>query len=133
MILFLSALHPAFTQEQAKDSQNVSIYQDKRVDELVQKQIKLSETNNNLDGFRIQIFSDSGNNSKTRAQTAMDEFLAKHPEVRAYLVFKSPNYKVKVGDFRTRLDALKYLSQISSDYQNAFIISDQINLPQVEP
>ena len=72
MILFLSALHPAFTQEQAKDSQNVSIYQDKRVDELVQKQIKLSETNNNLDGFRIQIFSDSGNNSKTRAQTAMD-------------------------------------------------------------
>jgi hypothetical protein len=133
IVLFASALPRAWSQEPSGDTRNVSIYQDKRLDELVQKQIKISETNNNLDGYRIQIFSDSGNNSKTRAQAAMDGFLLKHPEVRAYLVFKSPNYKVKVGDFRTRLDALKYLSLISADYQNAFIISDQINLPQVEP
>jgi phage-related protein len=131
--LVLATMPKAWSQEQAKDTQNIRIYQDQRLDELVQKQIKINETNSNLEGYRIQIYSDSGNNSKTRAQAAMDDFLSKHPGVRAYLVFKSPNYKVKVGDFRTRLDALKYLSEISADYQNAFIISDQINLPQVEP
>ncbi|MEI6884281.1 MAG: SPOR domain-containing protein [Bacteroidota bacterium] len=122
-----------FAQEVRKDSGTVTVYQDKMVDELVQKQIKLNEAASSQEGYRIQIFSDSGNNSKAKAQAAMDEFTSKHPEAKAYLVFKSPNYKVKIGDFRSKLDAIRYLNQISAEYQNAFIIADLINLPQVEP
>ena len=122
-----------FAQEVRIDSGAVTIYQDKLVDELIQKQLKLNEAGNNQDGYRIQIFSDSGNNSKTKAQAAINEFLAKHPETKAYLVFKSPNYKVKVGDFRSKLDAIRYLNQITEDFPNAFIVSDLINIPQVEP
>lgn len=122
-----------FAQEVRKDSGTVTVYQDKLVDELVQKQVKLNETASSQEGYRIQIFSDSGNNSKAKAQAAMDEFTSKHPEAKAYLVFKSPNYKVKIGDFRSKLDAIRYLNQISAEYQNAFIIADLINLPQVEP
>jgi len=133
IFILIAGLRNGFAQEVRKDSGSVTIYQDKLVDELVQKEVKLNESGNNQDGFRIQIFSDSGNNSKTKAQTAMDDFLAKHPEMKAYLVFKSPNYKVKVGDFRSKLDAIRYLNQISAEFPNAFIISDLINLPQVEP
>jgi len=95
--------------------------------------VKLNEAGDNEEGYRIQIFSDSGNNSKAKAQSAMDEFLAQHPEIKAYLTFKSPNYQVKIGDFRSRLDAIRYLNQIAAEYPNAFIISDLINFPQVEP
>jgi len=134
IVLFLSAgWQKGFTQEVRKDSGAVTIFQDKLVDELVQKQVKLNEAGNNQEGYRIQIFSDSGNNSKTKAQSAMDEFLAKYPELKAYLVFKSPNYKVRIGDFRSKLDAIRFLNQITADFPNAFIISDLINLPQVEP
>jgi len=133
LLLIIAGLRSGFAQEVRKDSGSVTIYQDKLVDELVQKQVKLNETGNSQDGYRIQIFSDSGNNSKTKAQTTMDDFLAKHPEMKAYLVFKSPNYKVKVGDFRSKLDAIRSLKQISAEFPNAFIISDLINLPQVEP
>ena len=132
-ILIIAGLRSGYAQEVRKDSGSVTVYQDRRVDELVQKQVKLSEAGNSEEGYRIQIFSDSGNNSKTKAQSAMDDFLSKHPEVKAYLAFKSPNYKVKVGDFRSKLDAIRYLNQISAEFQNAFIISDQINLPQTEP
>ena len=133
VFVLIAGLRSGFAQEIRKDSGSVTIYQDKLVDELVQKQIKLSEAGNNEEGYRIQIFSDSGNNSKTKAQSAMDEFLAKNPEMKAYLVFKSPNYKVKIGDFRSRLDAIRYLNRISAEFSNAFIISDLINLPQIEP
>ena len=133
ILLIIAGLRSGLAQEVRKDSGSVTIYQDKLVDELIQKQVKLNESGNSQDGYRIQIFSDSGNNSKAKAQTAMDEFLAKHPEMKAYLVFKSPNYKVKVGDFRNKLDAIRYLNEISADFPNAFIISDLINLPQVEP
>ena len=132
VLVFIAGLRSGFAQEVSKDSGSVTIYQDKLVDELVQKQIKLSVAGSNEDGYRIQIFTDSGNNSKTKAQSAMDEFLAKYPEMKAYLVFKSPNYKVKIGDFRSRLDAIRYLNRISAEFPNAFIISDLINLPQIE-
>ncbi|MEI7490728.1 MAG: SPOR domain-containing protein [Bacteroidota bacterium] len=133
LILFISAgWRSGFAQEVRNDSGAVTIYQDKLLDELIQKQVKIYEAGNNQEGYRIQIFSDSGNNSKTKAQSAMDEFLAKHPEVKAYLVFKSPNYKVKIGDFRSKLDAIRYLTEINADFPNAFIISDLINIPQVE-
>jgi len=133
VFVLIAGLRSGFAQEVSKDSGSVTIYQDKLIDELVQKQVKLSVAGSNEDGYRIQIFSDSGNNSKTKAQSAMDEFLAKYPEMKAYLVFKSPNYKVKIGDFRSRLDAIRYLNRISAEFSNAFIISDLINLPQIEP
>ena len=133
VFVLIAGLRSGFAQEVSKDSGSVTIYQDKLIDELVQKQVKLSVAGGNEDGYRIQIFSDSGNNSKTKAQSAMDEFLAKYPEMKAYLVFKSPNYKVKIGDFRSRLDAIRYLNRISAEFSNAFIISDLINLPQIEP
>jgi len=134
LLVFITAgWGSGFTQTVRKDSGTVTIYQDKLVDELVRKQVALSEAGNSQEGWRIQIFSDSGNNSKTKAQAAMDEFLLSHPGTKAYLVFKSPNYKVKVGDFRFKLDAIRYLNLIAPDYTNAFVISDLINLPQTEP
>jgi len=58
--------------------------------------------------------------------------MAKYPDVGTYLTFKTPNYKVRIGDFRTKLDAQRFLNEIIADYPNAWIIEDQINLPKVE-
>jgi hypothetical protein len=108
------------------------IVQDPKVDLLVSKHIQANQAVNRMDGFRIQLFSDSGNNSKTKAQAARDEFQAKFPAMGVYLTFKSPNYKVRIGDFRTKLDAQRFLNEITADYPNAFIITDQINLPKTD-
>lgn len=108
------------------------IIRDPEVDALVAKHISLNRSVYSMDGFRIQIFSESGVNSKSRAQAAHDEFQARYPGTGVYLSFKSPNYRVRIGDFRTRLDAQRYLVEITVDYPNAFIIEDQINLPKTD-
>jgi hypothetical protein len=110
---------------------HIQIVQDDRVDLLVSKHVQINQYKNGMEGYRIQIFFDSGNNSKTKAQSVYEGFKAKYPDVRAYLSFKSPNYKVRVGDFRTRLDAQRFLNDIIFEYPNAWIIADQINLPDV--
>jgi len=132
MLVFLLTW-PCFSMGQNPDSLMVEseIIQDARVDLLVKKHIQINQAINAMDGYRIQLFSDSGNNSKTAAQAVQDEFLVKYPETGVYLTFKSPNYKVRIGDFRTRLDAQRFLNEIAVDYPNAFIIADQINLPKV--
>jgi hypothetical protein len=121
-----------FAQEKNKEKGNIQIIQDDKVDLLVSKHIQINQNRKSMEGYRIQIFFDSGNNSKTKAQSIYEGFKAKYPDVRAYLSFKSPNYKVRVGDFRTRLDAQRFLNDIIDEYPNAWIIADMINLPKVE-
>jgi hypothetical protein len=131
-VLFFSRGELSFSQEAGRDSVNIRFIQDDKVDLLVSKHIQINQNRQGIDGFRIQIFFDSGNNSKTRAKSVYESFLAKYPDVGAYLTFKPPNYKVRVGDFRTKLDAQRFLNEILSDYPNAWIIDDKINLPKVE-
>jgi hypothetical protein len=105
---------------------------DPRLDQLVMKHIQINQKLKTIDGFRIQLFSDSGANSKARAQAVVDEFQIKYPGTGVYLSFKSPNYKVRIGDFRSKLDAQRFLNEISIDYPNAFIVADPVNIPTTE-
>lgn len=131
MVVFLAArVNGLFAQQSDTVPYKTEIVQDDRVELLVQKHIHVNQVSNAIDGFRIQIFSESGVNSKNMAQSVLDGFMARFPGKGAYLTFKSPNYRVRIGDFRTRLDAQRFLIELTTEYPNAFIISDQINLPQ---
>jgi len=132
LLLLLVRLNAASAQKPFIIGSNVEIIQDARIDLLVKKHIQINEVLNTLDGFRIQVFSDSGINSKNKAQSVQDEFMARFPDKGVYLTFKSPNYKVRIGDFRTKLDAQRFLIELTADYPNAFIIADQINLPKTD-
>ena len=109
------------------------VVHDYRINTLVAKHIAFNESRESIRGFRIQIFFDSGNNSKSAAITTMNEFISKHPKIEAYLMFQEPNYKVRVGDFRNRMDAQRFLHKIIEDYPNAFIVKDsEINYPSLD-
>ena len=110
-------------------AQNVVIQQDPKVGKLVEEHKKANTKVGVIEGFRIQIFFDSGNNSKGNAEAAKSKFAAQYPTISVYLTFKEPNFRVRVGDFRTRNEARGFLKQISTEYPNAFVIKDEIKLP----
>lgn len=112
-------------------SGNIELIQDARVEHLVQKHKLLNEKINGIPGYRIQIFSESGTNSKNKATKVKDDFQQNFSDQEIYLLFQEPNYKVRVGDFRTQLDALGYLHKIQLSYPNAFIVNDKINFPKL--
>lgn len=120
---------------QASDEGFVNVYQDARVDSLLEMHKKLNASaeadlnNDGVDGYRIQIFFDSGNNSKQQATDVMEEFTIKYPETGAYITFREPWYRVRVGDFRTKIEALGFLQRVKGKYRDAFIIKDKINFP----
>ena len=132
LLLFAGHYSKGYSCNIKSDTGTVRIIQDDKVDQLVSKHIKINQESKGLDGFRIQIFFDSGTNSKTKAQTIVDSFKSKYPGTGVYLTFKAPNYKVRVGDFRTKLDAQRFLNSIIDEYPNAWVIDDMINLPKVE-
>jgi len=123
--------NPIFAQTDSLSSK-VIVNHDPKIMELINRRASYYEEKKEMPGFRLQIFFDSGNEARKRATTARTEFIQKYPNVEAYLSFEQPYYKIRVGDFRSRLDAKQFEYKIMRDYPNAFIVPDKIKLPKIE-
>lgn len=118
-----------------QDEGHAVIVQDPAIDTLLQKHIEMNEKlllntdNFAIDGYRIQIFEESGNKSSTRAREVMAEFSTKYPDIPVYLSWQAPNFKVRVGDFGSRMEAEGFLNKIKRNYPIAWVIRDKIKYP----
>ncbi|MCK5338196.1 MAG: SPOR domain-containing protein [Bacteroidales bacterium] len=116
---------------------NVVIIQDPGIDTILQRHVQMNEAlllntdNCAIDGYRIQIFEESGNKSSTRAREVMAEFSVKYPDIPIYLTWQAPNFKVRVGDFGTRMSAEGFLNKIKRNYPIAWVIKDKIKYPVI--
>jgi hypothetical protein len=106
----------------------VTIKADPRVDSLLVLHVAHNQNYPFIQGYRIQLFKDSGNEALDAAHEIMDKFSEYFPEYKTYLSFQEPYYRVRVGDFRTRLEALEAMEKIKKKYRNVWIIKDNINL-----
>ena len=130
LISFFSSLALGSIAQNEGDGQ-VRVINDYRLDTLMTKFIETNEINPNIKGWRIEIYFEAGNYSKKQAMEAKSEFVENHPEVPAYVLFQQPYYKVRVGDFRTKMEAEKLLKEFENEYPNAFVVTDDINFPKL--
>ena len=83
-----------------------------------------------ISGYRIRVFYDNGPQARDKSE-AIEQLLKKQfPEVMVYRSFESPNYKVSIGDFRTKDEALRIYNALKGTYPTAFIIKESINYPR---
>lgn len=123
------ALHSAA--QYAETEGNVTVITDPRIERLALEYPRVAAQIHPIEGFRIQIFFDSGNFSKRNAEQARADFLRRFPDVGAYITFREPYYRVRIGDFRTKLEADGFRKRILRHYPHAFTVNDQINPPPV--
>jgi hypothetical protein len=83
---------------------------------------------NEPQGFRVQICTESGNNARDLANGEKARYYTKYEGKKAYLEWQSPNFKVRVGDFKNRLEATLYWKQISIDFPASYVVMDEIKL-----
>ncbi len=110
---------------------NIKVIKDNRIDALVEKQGRIvpPAIKPQIDGFRIQLFFDS---DKSAVQDAKNRFVTKFPTVDTYIIFSAPYFILKVGDFRTRLEAEKIKVEVEAEYPTSFIVQEKINLPRLD-
>lgn len=110
---------------------DITVHKDPRVDGLVKKQGEIISpaTGPEIDGYRIQLFFDSDKRVITEARSS---FISKYPKVDTYVTYNAPNFVLKVGDFRTRLEAERVKASVESEFPTSFIVKEKINLPRLE-
>lgn len=107
-------------------AQHAFANQDSLAKLLVEKHRKQNALHESMPGYRIQLYFGNDRNHALEMKT---EFQHLYPKTGAYVVYHQPNFKLRVGDYKTRLEALKFLKELQPLYNTAFIVTDDVKLP----
>lgn len=117
----------SYAQKAVADTGKVEFVQDYRVQELLSKHIEIN-SKAPIKGYRVKIHFGS---DKNKAREIKGNFIAKFPDVPAYEKYDQPNFNIRVGDFRTKLEAYKFLKEVQVEFPSAFLVQDEIELPKL--
>lgn len=110
----------------------LDIRQDIRLENMLEWHIENNKKLDGMNGYRVEIFFSAEMNAKEQALRKKKEFLSNYPDYNVHIMFSAPNFKVRVGDFRTKNEALKLYKMIQNDYPGAFIVPDIIDFPALK-
>jgi hypothetical protein len=117
-IIFTLNLVYLFTLKVNAQEQNSTLSQDLKFEQLLNEKRKINSSLILSDAYKIQIFNGSSENAKK----ILSEFKQEFATIEGTIIFNTPNYKVWVGNFRTRIEAERNLVAIKERYKNVLLI-----------
>jgi hypothetical protein len=114
-----------------QDTNAVIVHKDPRVDALAKKQAAINSaikksTARTMRGYRLLVINTNKRDEAIEAKTKIYTFF---PEMKAYLSYQSPYFKLKAGNFQSRDEAEKYRKLLTSMFpKGVFIINDIIEV-----
>ena len=131
-LIFIVALlfcGTVYAQDSAKAT--ASIHADPRLDSLMKVQIHINEVSTregrrNVAGYRIQV---ANSNDRNKVFAIKTRIYQQYPELKPYLIYQPPNYKLKVGNFKTREEAQPYIENLTRFFpEGVYLIPDIIEV-----
>lgn len=113
----------------ANADSSLIIHYNERYDQLLDKLKEQNLKTQSMQGYRIQVYFGS---IRQKASEIKLEFTSRYPDVPAYLTYQQPNFKVRVGDYRSRSEAQKFIKQLEGQYPTLFIVPDEVKLPSLK-
>ncbi|MBC7651956.1 MAG: SPOR domain-containing protein [Deinococcales bacterium] len=112
----------------AKDT--TIVRKDPRLDVLTTKQAQINKRSSMMTssglykGYRVQVLSTQSRGEAFKMKT---DLLTRFPEEKTYLMFQSPNFKVRLGNYLKRSDAEKVRQQLNTLLsRNAYVVEDAV-------
>lgn len=115
----------------AIQTSTVVVHKDARIDALIKKKAAINKAgkksmSRTMRGYRLMVLN---TNSREEAIAAKTKLYTYYPDVKSYLQYQSPYFKLKAGNFQTRDEAEKYRKAMSTMFpKGVFIISETIEV-----
>jgi len=128
--LFFLALS-AFTSLQLAAQERIesanTVEESPEIKRMMAEFVEHNKAHRTIKGFRVQIY----NGGKTESQKHKSAFMKAFPDIRAYMVYEYPEYRIQVGDYRDELAAERALLAIRDQFPGAFTVSGNVNWPDL--
>ena len=117
-----------FNKLNVKKAGDVRVYQSTQIRLSMEKHLASIVDKKGIEGYRIQIYSGNGKNARQKTSQIRVNFISEYENVKAHVVYNNPYFRVKVGDFRTKSEALSFLTKIKANYPSSYIVNDIIEI-----
>lgn len=97
--------------------------------DLIDRDVKIKAKDHKTNGYRIQLYY--GNREEAVKLKAEYQTLLKSE--RVYVEYEQPYFKTKIGDFRTELEAERYMRALGEKCDGCFVVADEIEFPALIP
>ena len=106
---------------------------DPKVADLLQWHIHLNEKDKTFTGYRIQIYSTSSYGSDIEKLKEMrNHFEETFQDIPAYLKYFDPDFKIRVGNYKSRLECIPDLHRIRKIYPSSYPVKTEISLDELK-
>lgn len=110
---------------------DVNVYQSDAIGQAMQEHMD-ANAGRTLSGYRVRIFFDNKQSARVASEEAIKKFESLYHDVVAYRTYANPYFKVTVGDFRTKSEAMALLERIRYEFPSAFVVKENISFPVVD-
>lgn len=129
-VLFGADIFEILPKKSAGGKADVVIHQNELVEQSMRTHV-ISNRKRPMTGYRIRIFFDNSQNARKNSGGALGTFVSLFQGIPAYRSYVNPYFKVTVGDYRTKAEAMSNLVKIKKSFPSAFIVKEKINYPQI--
>lgn len=124
-VLFAAHGLAAQSEEWGGDTGKIVLHMPVEVEALLERHKSYIHKLEGLPGYRIQIAATSTLRDIKEVRRDVEE---EFEEFRTYTIFSNPNYRLQVGDYRTRIDAHRDLIIIRKKFPQAFISRGPVSI-----
>ena len=110
---------------------DVNVFQAAQIDTALFEHVK-ANASRTLNGYRVRIFFDNKQTARLASEETLKRFESMYHDVVAYRTYANPYFKVTVGDFRTKSEAMALLERIRHEFPSAFVVKENISFPVVD-
>jgi uncharacterized protein YlaN (UPF0358 family) len=116
--VFLTLIMTTLAYNINAQDQNLTLNQDPKFEQLLNDKRKINTSLTTNETYKIQIFSGKSEDAKK----TLSDFKREYSDIDGTIIFNTPNYKVLVGNFKTRIEAERNLVEIKKKYKSVFLI-----------
>ena len=109
----------------------VNVIQTEAMNAALQEHVS-ANASRTLSGYRVRIFFDNKQTARVASEETLKRFESMYHDVVAYRTYANPYFKVTVGDFRTKSEAMALLERIRYEFPSAFVVKENISFPVVD-
>jgi len=123
-VLFFVFLSLFYFSIHAQTSGELTVQANASIDKVVAQKIAYNKSLKTIRGYKIQLYY--GN--EQGAYSLKDKFTALYPDIPAKLTFSTPDWKIQVGNYYTKLQADHDIVQLKIDFPGAIVIAADIDI-----
>ena len=115
----------------SSSGQDVDVRQSQMIAGSMESHVASNEART-MSGYRVRIFFDNKQTARNDSEATLKKFKSLFPDIMAYRLYANPYFKVTVGDFRTKSEAMALLARIKGEFPSAFVVKENIEYPVVD-